>query len=183
MCPVLSCIHITFKGLLCKLISELLKYSKWTWGWNMKGEPFGLKTHCYWNENKITRGRGGGGGGGWYWGIKALTPATVKRSNSKNVLKITYSRVNTCFASKGTFTKLVVNFHCSSVTIIIISLFLLFLAWGSIIVCPQCSDHWKAAWKENHCTEKSNVWPGAVLHHNQSPNVYPCYNVFLFLPL
>lgn len=113
------------------------------------------------------------GGGGWYWGIKALTPATVKRSNSKNVLKITYSRVNTCFASKGTFTKLVVNFHCSSVTIIIIklSLFLLFLAWGSVIVCPQCSDHWKTAWKENDCTEKSNVWPGAVLHHNQSPKL------------
>lgn len=111
------------------------------------------------------------GGRGWYFGIKALTPATVKRRNSKNALKITYSWVNTCFASKDTFTKIVGNFHCSSVTISIISLFLLFLAWGSIIVRPQCSDHWKTAWKENDCTEKSNVWPGAVLHHNQYPNV------------
>jgi len=55
----------------------------------MKDDPFGLKTDCYGNENKITRGGGEDDIG--YWGTKALTPTTLKRSNSQNVLKITYS--------------------------------------------------------------------------------------------
>lgn len=167
----LAPILLSRTSVLCKLISDLLKYSKWMWGWNMKEEPFWVK---------ITRG----GGGGDDIGVSKHSPLLLWRDATQKIaLKITYSWVNTCFASKDTFTKIVGNFHCLSVTISIISLFLLFLAWGSIIVRPQCSDHWKTAWKENDCTEKSNVWPGAVLHHNQYPNVYPCYSVFLFILL